>query len=368
MQSRYWIGGAVLAAALAAGLMYSHAAKAGDLGGNCCADLEERVAELEAVTAKKGNRKVSLTISGQVSRAILYTDVDGTTDHRFVDNSNSSSRVTMSGTGKIGNLSAGFVFEIGLGNEPQIEDFLSYPNSNDDLGLRRANVWIGGAAGKLTLGKASQATDEMDEISVANTAVASKLLSLGPVSAVYLFGFDLPFDGARKNLVRYDSPSMSGFMASASWSDDKSWDAAVRYAGEFAGFRAAAGVGYRQDDSIAFSIISIPVEYKTMLASASIMHMATGIFANAMYADSDFSGTHLKAWHIQGGIEVKLTELGKTTFYGEFGQLDLGDKVDMYGLGAVQKIDGLASDLFVAYRNYDDSAVSTILGGIRVSF
>ena len=33
-------------------------ASAADLGGNCCADLEERIAELEATTARKGNRKV----------------------------------------------------------------------------------------------------------------------------------------------------------------------------------------------------------------------------------------------------------------------------------------------------------------------
>ena len=33
-------------------------AKAADLGGDCCADLEERVAELEATTARKGNKKV----------------------------------------------------------------------------------------------------------------------------------------------------------------------------------------------------------------------------------------------------------------------------------------------------------------------
>ena len=47
----------------------SVSAKAADLGGNCCADLEERVAELEATTARKGNRKVSLTVSGWVNEA-----------------------------------------------------------------------------------------------------------------------------------------------------------------------------------------------------------------------------------------------------------------------------------------------------------
>ena len=47
---------------------------AADFGGDCCADLEERVAKLEATTARKGNRKVSLTVGGHVSTAcLLYT-------------------------------------------------------------------------------------------------------------------------------------------------------------------------------------------------------------------------------------------------------------------------------------------------------
>ena len=44
---------------------------AADLGGDCCADLEERVAVLEATTARKGNRKVSLNISGWVNQGSL---------------------------------------------------------------------------------------------------------------------------------------------------------------------------------------------------------------------------------------------------------------------------------------------------------
>jgi hypothetical protein len=39
-------------------------AQAADLGGDCCADLEERVAEHEATTARKGNKKVSVTLLG----------------------------------------------------------------------------------------------------------------------------------------------------------------------------------------------------------------------------------------------------------------------------------------------------------------
>ena len=60
----------------AAGLlmMGGATAQAADLGGNCCADLEERIAELEATTARKGNRKVELTVYGQVNEAVMFWD------------------------------------------------------------------------------------------------------------------------------------------------------------------------------------------------------------------------------------------------------------------------------------------------------
>ena len=58
-------------------------AKAADLGGDCCADLEERVAELEATTVRKGNKKVSVTLSGWVVKSMNFWD-DGHNDHFVV--------------------------------------------------------------------------------------------------------------------------------------------------------------------------------------------------------------------------------------------------------------------------------------------
>lgn len=54
-------------------------AQAADLGGDCCADLEERVAELEATTVRKGNKKVSVTLSGWVVKSMNWWD-DGHVD------------------------------------------------------------------------------------------------------------------------------------------------------------------------------------------------------------------------------------------------------------------------------------------------
>src|SRR5665648_1288482 len=76
-------------------------AKAADLGGGCCADLEERVAELEATTARKGNRVVSLQVYGQVNKALLIWDDGFDSDAYVVTNTGYQSRLTLTGTGQI---------------------------------------------------------------------------------------------------------------------------------------------------------------------------------------------------------------------------------------------------------------------------
>ena len=59
-------------------------AEAADLGGDCCADLEERVAELEATTVRKGNKKVKVELYGRVNRVINFWD-DGAEQNVYVD-------------------------------------------------------------------------------------------------------------------------------------------------------------------------------------------------------------------------------------------------------------------------------------------
>jgi hypothetical protein len=84
--------------------------RAADLGGNCCADLEERIAELEATTARKGNRKMSLTVTGQVHRSVIwYDDGHSSTTYYGLDNTNASSRFIFLGSARINpNVSMGF--------------------------------------------------------------------------------------------------------------------------------------------------------------------------------------------------------------------------------------------------------------------
>ncbi|MGE3467400.1 MAG: porin, partial [Pyrinomonadaceae bacterium] len=86
--------------ALSAGALYASPSTAADFGGDCCADLEERIAELEATTARKGNRKVSLTIAGQISHQLTYWD-DGVEDNVYVQGAGSPTHFRFQGMAQI---------------------------------------------------------------------------------------------------------------------------------------------------------------------------------------------------------------------------------------------------------------------------
>ena len=82
--------------------MSASPAKAADLGGDCCADLEERVAELEATTVRKGNKKVSVTLSGWVVKLGEFWD-DGHESNFYVGDKHTtlSSHFQLSGSAQI---------------------------------------------------------------------------------------------------------------------------------------------------------------------------------------------------------------------------------------------------------------------------
>jgi hypothetical protein len=318
--------------AAAAALSFASAlgvAFAADLNKNAAADLEERVAELEAKTATKGNRRVTVEISGQVTKALLF--VDGEQNPIITDSANAPSRFAFSGAAKIApHWSAGYHLEIAAG---------------DDLFMRKSNVWLAGPAGRLTLGRQSMATDGISEISVANTNVANLPSGLyGPV-----------VDGIRDNAIRFDSNMLAGFTAAVAWSAEGVWDAALRYAAEDKVFRLAAGVGFaRAGDDERWS------------GSASIMHLASGLFVNGVYGRLNFTD-RTEAFHVTAGIERNWFGPGKTTLYGESGRMHfLGESGKGLGLGVVQAIDAAQLDIFATYRSIEN--IDVVQAGMRVRF
>jgi predicted porin len=393
--------------------------QAADLGSDGVADLEERVAELEATTARKGNRKVSLTVSGWVNQAVQWWD-DGAESNTYVTtNGSDPSRFRFVGKAKIDkDWSAGYIIEIGVASANQ--------SSNDADGLAassftlRHSAWFleSKSLGKLTVGQTSAVNDGITELSLAKTTVVDKPITIfTPNSAFKLRNSatgaalgsswsDLTFaqttgvgEGDRYNLVRYDSPEFGGFVASANWGEDDFWAVALKYAGEFHGFKLAAGISYGEitDNTQKFGGSSTAGNDKgtTLGGSASILHKETGLFATFAYGETELAQKAVGAgndrdysnWNIQAGIQRKWHPLGATTLFGEYYQGEFGQAkntpsikgsdVDVWGLAAVQAIDAAALELYVAYRHYEADLkgttvtvedFDTVFSGAKISF
>jgi hypothetical protein len=323
---------ALVAAGVLAGGM-SISANAADLGGNCCADLEERIAELEATTVRKGNRKVSLTISGWVSQQVSVWD-DGVERNAYVSDIGSTlnSNFKLTGSAKITpDMSAGYVLHVEvIGNEN-----LALNAGADSAGKKLdviQSFWFlkSEQFGKISVGTQSSAADNVavlpdgsGSLIFANYimydingfalrrkgaygagtvgATGAGVSNWGSLATCQSFngdglGLGADCDGVPNNNVRYDTPTFAGFSASASWGEDDTWGVAGRYAGEFSGFKLAAAVGYYEntDDNGATAVAGVTTkegfeklrggkQAAALQAGAYIQHVPTGLFVYGAY-------------------------------------------------------------------------------------
>ena len=291
-------------------------AKAADLGGDCCADLEERVAELEATTARKGNRKVSLTVYGQVTSAVMFWDAsrtggtfnraeaDANTVNRFsesnvyvVDPQTSGTRFGFKGDAKITHdWSAGYRLEL----QWQTADAEKVRKDNDEAAelpeFRQAHWYLKSQTfGKIRVGQADTANSGIAEIDVSGTNIADGMSSSqagGFIISRDILGPEVDnFEFNRRNVVRYDTPTFAGFILSAAWGEDDVWDVALRYAAEWWGFKMAGGVAYGQATDNTASLgdgAYTPSNgnggqgepsIEVLNGGLSMMHVPTGLFA-----------------------------------------------------------------------------------------
>ena len=334
----------VAAAGVIVGGVAMPSAKAADLGGDCCADLEERVAELEATTARKGNRKMSLTVSGQVSRSIMYwNDSVLSKIYAGLESRVEQTKFFMTGNARITpTLTAGFELqvEIGLGaTTSAVSNAVIAAGAggnvnglNVDGGLggdsimdvRTANWWIEdknlgrGTVGRVNLG-GPVVTIDLGGINTGATsrpALAggglqfrnSATLALSGVSVAAING--PVYGGDRIEGIQYDSPSIAGFLIRAVWGENSVWSASVRYAGEFSGVRVAAGIGMQKQSNpgqldaggVAVSGGSSPACVGCLQPGSTIaradtewsgslafLHVPSGVFAQGHYAKSEWT-------------------------------------------------------------------------------
>ncbi len=373
--TKYSLGALVAAGVLAGG--FATSASAADLGGNCCADLEERIAELEATTARKGNRKVSLTVSGFVAQQVMFWD-DGVESNVYITDTGSVSigtHVKFTGQATIApGYTAGYVLKIEaiqndslLVNQDNDNGVAGnaqalVANGNGTLGLNtsalavESSYWFvkSDQLGRLSVGKQSSAADNqailpdgsgslvvanyvMYDVNAFNVRTSAGgnsgtswggLASCAPLNGGGGVGGDC--DGYPHNNIRYDSPVFAGFSMSASWGEDDIWGISGRYSGEFNGIKVAVAAAYVESkDENGPGILANGPQFdaNAFQVGGYVEHVPTGLFFYAAYSEEgiDTPG-NLKPegdmFYLKGGIRTRINALGHSVFYGEYGQKD----------------------------------------------
>ena len=346
--------------------------KAADLGGDCCADLEERIAELEATTARKGNRKLSLTISGYVNKAVMWWDDGQERNVYVVTNDAGRTRLRFRGKAKINNdWEAGYRIEIGFRDprSDRVDQFGPWSGGKQITVIdARYTLWYlkNKRWGQALVGRVESAAQNITEVNVTQTAsiaknsdvedwsagfqlVASGLSGAEAISSVEwrrLVNDDFiqGGEGNRINGVHYVSPTFHGFWFESSWGGDDYWDVGLWYKGKHHNIKIAAAIAYG-DFSEAFSrdkncIVqgvelvtpnSDDADCRQLGGSFSALHEPTGLFLTfgaGWFRDElinesiTFAGTGADEdstyYAFQSGIEKQWHPLGKTTIYGEW--------------------------------------------------
>lgn len=395
-------------------------ARAADLGGDCCADLEERIAELEATTARKGNRKVSLTITGWVAEQIIHWD-DGFESNTYVAGlgTNYASNVQFVGQAQISNgWSAGYVLHLeAIDNNIYSLDQNNATSVDAGTVTTKQSYWYlkNDKLGTFRLGKQSPVGD--------NAAFNSDLS--GTTAAAYWVAYDVwnfqvkrsdgsnvgpngltwgggagssggqchgwgggPADciGSPRNQVRYDSPTIAGFQVQASWGEDDEWGVTGYYTGTWGDFSVKGVASYSETtDSNLGAPPKGSLEYTQLAAYAE--HVPTGLWANVQWGHMEGTGFEDNdVYYTKAGIKLKLTPIGVTRPYGEYlratdGVYDLagnfmpGAKETFWGAGVVQDIDAAAMQVWLRYRDHemdipgvDTENLWTVVGGALIAY
>ena len=414
------------AATLLAGAVPYAPAKAADLGGDCCADLEERVAELEATTVRKGNKKVSVQVYGKINKAVEFWDDGAEKNVYVVDNSYETSRVGFKGTAKISaDWGAGYKLEI----ETRDASSEALNQIDDDNTLQARGVFVrhsymflnnknyGEVRWGLTYTPKDDITKDTNVTDLQDTMNSDDHMNRGfflrpkgfdtevgapgqlkwqSISNCYTSG--AAFDcSTRRNQVTYWSPDWNGLTASWGWGEDDIWGGALRYKKEWDVFKVGAGIGYEKfrDERLNVAgggLAGFQRDIDEWAGTASIKHKPTGLFAFGAWSFSEnndtnrkhagvFTGTdspNMNAWDAQIGIQRKWIELGESSFFGGFTNINdgiggaggptrflpggtfpnlatdteiTGADVDKWYLGFDQGIDSAAMHLYAVYQH-----------------
>ena len=343
-----------------------------------------------------GDDNMYLQLYGQIDPGLLIADDgDSTLGYGPVDNGNASTRAGLrfymgiySGTFIGANVEAEY--------DPYSTKYVNQLNRRDPdwdrYLLRKAEGYINSEQfGVLWLGQGSMASDASAEVDLSGTEVIG-YSSVSDLAGGQLFAFSRDgglsaidvgdvfnnFDGlGRKLRVRYDTPSLAGFTLSGSYGTEvvpeetgvDAWDVALRYAGEFGGFKIASAAAYSDTGSA-----------DRYDGSLSVLHVPTGInVTGAAGYDAREDGVDGSYLYGKLGYQRAFFDAGATAFAVDIYDGDdiniTGSESFSWGAFVVQNFDYYQSQVYLGVRSYeyDDEAANydrivAALTGVRVKF
>jgi len=359
-------------------------ANAADFGGDCCADLEERVAELEATTVRKGNKKVSVTLSGWVVKTMNWWDDGGSGNFAVGDkDADLGSRFAITGSATIApGWSGGYNLTVLAGADTfgilsnQFADLT--PNilgGGSTTSTLYSYMWIKSDTwGTLNWGTLSPASDNPAVLAdISGTVIESNAVwfegsgfflrptgsngltsAAGPgaLGGLTWLDFLAPYCpggvgadcfGAPRPAVRYDSPTFGGFRMETSYgtvnsypgftaADASFWDIALFYNQDWGDFRVSAAYAFTwAQTASATSAGPFAGDATAHQVGATFMHVPSGlgIYGEYEYGDANTSTAatpggasvpNQDVWYLKPFIKRSWNPLGSTVFYGEYGQ------------------------------------------------
>ena len=328
-------------------------------------------ADGHARVIKSGQDKVSLSLSGHVSRQITIID-DGRTSVRHSDSDFSSSRFVLKGAGKINaDMKVATKIETAVDdarNAPAVHDGVNGARSGNDLQTRKAEIQLSHKSfGTVWLGAGDTASNGSTEsnfntftmlpgaTSLVNGGAfrtATESTGTGPAAVARVLNEAMgQQDGlGRSTRIRYDTPVIAGFMASTSHLDSQAWDVALRYSGKFAGTKVKGAVAYANDQ----------VD-EQMGASVAFLHSSgIGAGANFEYIQDDtqndgVSGEDPYFWGAHLNYTSKFSEMGSTQFVYMFDRANNkaggGDMGSAHSVAVAQNIDAAAMELILRFTH-----------------
>jgi len=351
----------------------------------------------EVTTSKD---KVSVSMYGQVNRAMTSVSDGNERYLNHVDNDNSSTRFGFKAKAN-GSDSLTIGANLEWEYQSNASNVVSQVTADRDSGLERRILeayFDFARVGKFSLGRGSTASDGTSEVDLSGTKVAG--YSLVPAWAGGYFFYDTAtgltgttvsdvmsnLDGnSRKDRLRYDSPKFSGFQISASTFEqpivtngddrhDAAYDIALRYSGKFGdGIKLAGALAYSDYASTELA------DAADKMINGSISVLFSGISVTFAVGQRDLSNVAAgdpdseKFYYGKLGYMADFWSVGTTAFALDYGNYDefsgtAGDEAKTYSLYAVQKLNDWGTELYAGYRIHKLDRTNTSLDDIGALF